>query len=143
MKFVRKLLGKPEPKPTWDIKPAEDRPAPREREPEVVEQVLDVSPEVDPWETSANEFTTTELGRMDELPQEEKHPWLDDETLDTIQLEASDLPEDIYNSGGWDQTFENDTRRLKTIQIGSNTDHDATGAFNPYDTGSMRKGWKK
>lgn len=138
MKFVRKLLGKSKPTPTWDIKPAEQRPAPRDRQPEVVEEVLEVSPEVDPME-----IDTREVAPMGELSQEEKHPWLDDESLDTIQLEASDLSDDIYNSGGWEQAFENDTRRLKTIQIGADTDQDATGAFNPYDTGSMRKGWKK
>jgi hypothetical protein len=131
MKFVKKLLGKPKPVPTWDIKPTSERPAPRKRTAEEADEpeVLQVSPEVDPF---------------DDIPGEEKNPWLDDEMLDTIQLEADDLKDsECYQTNTWEQVFDTDTRKLKTIPIGKQADKDSTGQFNPYDTGSMRRGWKK
>jgi hypothetical protein len=37
---------------------------------------------------------------------------------------------------------ENDTRKLKTIQIGQADKKPQGSQFNPYDTGSHRRGWK-
>lgn len=148
MKLVRKLLNKPEPTPTWDIKPASERPEPRTKQAEErVKTPTTVSAkesvDTDPFSDKAlNESFGNES--LNETPAEEKNPWLDDEMLDTIKLEADDLDGgDFYQTSTWEQDFENDTRRLKTIPVGTGTEKKATNPFNPYDTGSMRRGWKK
>ena len=129
MKFVKKLLGKPEPVPTWDITPASDRPAPRahKAEPEVETPV--VAKSNDPFS---------------QLSKDTENPWLDDVMLDTIQLEVDDLTDDdVYQTNSWEENFENDTRKLKTVAFGKKTEKNTAAEFNPYDTGSMRRSWKK
>jgi hypothetical protein len=103
------------------------------------DEVLQVSPAADSF-PATDAFTDA----FDELGNEEKNPWLDDEMLDTIQLEADDLVDDEpFQTNSWEHDFENDTRRLKTIAFGTKTAKKSSGEFNPYDTGSMRRGWKK
>lgn len=118
MKFFKTLLGKEEETPTWDIKPPAERPASRKK------TVFD-----------------------EPLPSQktkEKDPFLDDEMLDTMKLEAEAVPEDNpYDTLTWEQGLDNDTRKMKTIQIGEKTDKPVDSQYNPYDTGSMKRGWKK
>ena len=71
---------------------------------------------------------------------------LDDPMLDTMSLEVDDLDlseDNPYRSNTWEFNPDNDTRRLRTIQIGTATEKQSGGNFNPYDTGKMRRGWKK
>ncbi len=118
MKLIKRLLGQPEETPQWDIKPPTERPAARKQS----------SFEESPKPAS----------------EKEKNPFLDDEMLDTIQLEAEAIPDDNpYQTHTWEQDLENDTRKLKTIQIGKATEKKPQSEFNPYDTSSMRRGWKK
>lgn len=117
MKFLKSLLNKDKDEtPTWDIKPEAERPAPRKR-------------------------------RVEEKPlppaDEEPNPFLD-ATLDTMQLEQLDVnDDDPYQSYSWQLDPENDTRKLKTIQIGEAGEKDVESEHNPYDTGILRRGWKK
>lgn len=118
MKFFKNLLGKPEETPTWDIKPSSERPAPRK-------------------ETVFNE-------PLPSTQPKEKDPFLDDERLDSMHLEADAVPEDNpYKTPTWLDDMDNDTRKLKTIQIGEKSEQPADSKYNPYDTGSIRRGWKK
>jgi len=119
MKFVNKLLGRSDEPPKWDIKPPAERPAARKKVEAFEEPLPSQQPQV-------------------------KDPFLDDELLDNIQLEDDISPEDNpYQTHTWEQDLENDTRKLKTIQIGEATEQQAESKFNPYDTGAMRRGWKK
>ena len=118
MKFIKSLLGKGDETPTWDIKAPSERPASRKET--VFDEVL---PSGKP---------------------KEKDPFLDDEMLDTMKLEADAIPEDNpYETLTWEQELDNDTRKMKTIQIGEKTDKPTDSQYNPYDTGSMKRGWKK
>ena len=121
MKFIKKLLGKEDATPpVWDIKPPSERPVVRRRT-QVFEQP--VAPQ------SQNK---------------EKDPFLDDDFLDTMTLEADLIPEDNpYQTHTWETGLDNESRKLKTSQIGEKTDKPAGAEFNPYDTGKMRRGWKK
>jgi hypothetical protein len=118
MKFIKNLLGKQDDTPTWDIKPQAERPASRK------ETVFDEP--------------------LPSTKPKEKDLFLDDEKLDTMQLEADAEPEDNpYQTMSWEEDLENDTRKMKTIQIGDKSDKPVDNKYNPYDTGSMRRGWKK
>lgn len=125
MKFIKKLLGKkeeaptPTPTPTWDIKPPSDR-------------------------TSSRKKTTFDEPLPSQQAPKEKNPFLDDEMLDTMTLETGAVPEDNpYETHSWEQDLDNDTRKLRTIQIGEKSEKPADSQYNPYDTGSMKRGWKK
>ena len=118
MKFFKNLLGKQDETPTWDIKPPTERPVSRK-------------------ETTFDE-------PLPSTKPKEKDPFLDDEMLDTMQLEADAVPEDNpYQTHSWEQDLDNDTRKLKTIQVGEKSEKPVDSQYNPYDTGSMRRGWKK
>jgi hypothetical protein len=121
MKFLKSLLGKESEKvPTWNIRPASERPAPKPRK-----VSADALPEPAPAKKESN-------------------PFFDDEALNALQLEADAIPDDNpYSTYTWEQDLENDTRKLKTIQIGEKTEKKPGSEFNPYDTGQMRRGWKK
>ena len=75
----------------------------------------------------------------------EPNPFLDDPMLDTMSLAAEDLvaDEDPYQTQSWKLDPDNDTRKLRTIPLGSQTDKSGKAPFNPYDTGKMPRGWKK
>ncbi len=120
MKFIKNLLGKQEETPKWDIKPSSKRPAPRK-------------------ETAFDE-------PLPSLKPKEKNPFLDDEQLDSIQLEADAVPEDNpyqSQSHSWQDELDNDTRKLKTIQIQEKSEKPVGRQNNPYDVGSVESGWKK
>ena len=118
MKLIKALLGKKDETPKWDIKPPSERPAPRKSK--VIEEPAPVA------------------------EKKERNPFLDDEALDTLALEVDDINDDNpYATHSWQIDPENDTRKLKTIQIGQATEKNPERQFNPYDTGSMRRGWKK
>ena len=118
MKFFKKLAGTEEKKPQWDIKPTGEKPAPRKN-------------------TAAEEPPPSEVKR-------EKNPFLDDAHLDTMSLQADDLAmEDPYQTNSWEQAFENDTRKMKSIQIDKGGKGADGNDYNPYDTGSLKRGWKK
>lgn len=124
MSILKSLFGKQdEPTtPTWEIKPRPDRPAPSTRK-----QSL---PEPPPAPEA----------------KKEPNPFLDDPMLDTMSLEVDDLDlseDNPYRSNSWELDPDNDTRRLRTIQIGAATEKKSGSNFNPYDTGKMRRGWKK
>jgi hypothetical protein len=120
MKFIKTLLGKQDetPTPKWDIKTPSEHPTPR-KETVFEEQLPSKQPK-------------------------EKNPFLDDEALDAFALEADAVPEDNpYQTLTWEQDLDNDTRKMKTIQIGEKSEKPTDSQYNPYDTGSMRRGWKK
>ena len=121
MKFLDKLLGKvPEEIPTWDITPESERPAPKARRPKAAMDAPSIQPKKEP------------------------NPFLDDAALDTMTLEAPIIPEDNpYATQTWEQDPENDTRKMRSIQIGDKTEKKPGSDFNPYDTGKMKRGWKK
>ena len=121
MKFLDKLLGRaPEETPTWDIKPAAERPVPKPHKPKVT------------------------MDGPTAKPNREPNPFLDDAALDTMTLEAPTIPEDNpYATHTWEQDPENDTRKMRSIQVGGKTEKKAGSDFNPYDTGKMKRGWKK
>ena len=121
MKFLDKLLGKsPEEIPTWDITPESERPAPKARR------------------------TKATMDAPAIQPKKELNPFLDDAALDTMTLEAPTIPEDNpYATHTWEQDLENDTRKMRSIQIGDKTEKKPGSDFNPYDTGKMKRGWKK
>jgi hypothetical protein len=118
MKFIKRLVGKKEETPTWNIKPPSRRPVPRAN-------------------TASDEPPV--------IPQKKaKDPFLDDDALDTMKLEPDATPEDNpYKTPNWEEDLENDTRRLKTIQIGDKSDEPAEDKFNPYASGSFKRSWKK
>ncbi len=124
MSILKSLFGKKdEPTtPTWDIKPRAERavkPKPRSN--------------------------VTEPPPVPEA-KKERNPFLDDPMLDTMSLQVDDLdfPEDNpYGTNTWELDPDNETRKLRTIQIGSGTEKKQDSDFNPYDTGKMRRGWKK
>jgi hypothetical protein len=119
MNFFKKLLGQQEARPDWDIKTPAQQPARRK--------------------TTADEGPPPVVRQ-----QKEKNPFLDDDALNSMQLEADTVPEDNpYKHANQDDDPENDTRRMKTIQINDSSAVPKGGTYNPYDTGSMRRGWKK
>ena len=119
MKFLKNLLGQEDDKPKWDIKPPEQRPAPRRRA------------------AAADECAQP-------AKKKEPNPFLDDSFEDMeIVNETSPAEMDPYASNAWKYDQEADTRKLKTLHIGSATDkEDKDPDFNPYDTGVFRRGWK-
>lgn len=111
--------GKPKNEPGWNIKPASERPAAWTKDKAEVEQPVPVAEKDDP------------------------HPFLDDKMLDTMQLEAETLHEDNpYQTHTWEKSPEEDTRKMRTIQIGKAEKKDKDAVFNPYDTGQLKRGWK-
>jgi hypothetical protein len=124
MKFLKSLFRKEADKqqpPTWDIKTPAERIEPRVRDTEV---------------------------KLPPAPGQKKkdpNPFLDDPMLDTISLEmeATVVEENPYQTSSWKLDPDNDTRKLKTITMGEQTDKPTKNPFNPYDTGKMRRGWKK
>jgi hypothetical protein len=123
MKFLKQLFGKQDQKPpTWDIKSPAERPEPRTRE------------------------TDSPYGSQPAAPQKEPNPFLDDPMLDTMSLAIDNdgpVPEDPYQTNSWKLDPNSDTRKLKTIPFGQQTENAPKARFNPYDTGKMRRGWKK
>jgi hypothetical protein len=123
MKFLKSLLGKKEvaTTPTWDIKPQGNLPAPKPKDDQAK------------LETPAKTTKT----------KKEVNPFLDDPALDTMSFEKEAGPDDNpYATFTWEQDPENDTRKMRTIQIGEKTEKKTSGDFDPYDTGKMRRGWK-
>jgi hypothetical protein len=126
MKFLKSLLGKEkEETPTWQVRPASERPAVRQRKPLQVEK-----------------NRATEAPKP---PKKDPNPFLDDPMLDTMSLEVDLRSEEDnpYSTHSWATSPENDTRKLKTVQIGAKTEKDGSADFNPYDTGKMRRSWKR
>jgi len=124
MKFLKQLFGKQdeEKPPTWDIKSPAERPEPRAR---ATGQTYDSLPVA---------------------PKKEPNPFLDDPMLDTMSLEVDSdgpAPEDPYQTNSWKFDPNSDTRKLKTIPFGQQTESSPKARFNPYDTGKMRRSWKK
>jgi hypothetical protein len=119
MKLLNKLLGKDTGTPTWDIKPESERPPPKAREQKAAPP---------PPPAAQNE---------------EPDPFLDDLAVESMELEAEIIPEDNpYDTLSWEDSMENDTRKLKTIQMGDKPIEKPGSEFNPYDTGKMKRGWK-
>ena len=124
MSILKSLFGKQdEPTtPTWDIKPRAERPAPS------------------PRKQSCSEPPPVPEAKK------EPNPFLDDPMLDTMTLEVDDLDlseDNPYQTNTWEFDPDNDTRRLRTFQIGEDTEKKPGSNYNPYDTGKMRRGWKK
>ena len=137
MKFIKKLMGKDERRaPQWDIKPAAERPEPRKP------SAADDSGEL---RVAAARSAGQAVPRpQPQAPRKEKNPFLDDEMLDTMSLVADDLVEENpYATQSLEQLFESETKRLRTLQIDEKELAKSGGNFNPYDTGSMRRGWKR
>lgn len=133
MKFLKKLMGKDErPTPKWDIKPASERPEARKP------GKFDDSGEL---RVAAARSASQAVPRPQ--PQEEKNPFLDDEMLDTMSLVADDLEPDHTATQTLEQLFESETKRLRTLNMDKDPAQDTRSNFNPYDTGSMRRGWKE
>ncbi len=119
MKFLKTLLGQEEKTPTWDIKPPEERPAPRKR-------LVDEEPP------------------PPAAKKQESDSIFADHELSSFEIEADAIPDDNpYQTYSWEKDPENDTRKLKTIQISEKSDAPTEDQFNPYDTGTLRRGWKK
>ena len=122
MSFIKSLFKrKPETEPTWDVTPASERPA--------------------AWSEPKPQ---AELPPAADYQKEERNPFLDDEALDTIQLEAEDVPvNDPYSTNAFETDFESDTRKLRTIAFSTAEKKSESDEFNPYDTGKQpRRGWK-
>ena len=116
MNFFKKLLGLKETRTDWDITPPEQRP----------------------------ESTAAFKAPLAVRPPKGDHPFLDDNALDSMNLETDMAPADNpYHHFNRDDDPENDTRKMKTIQISDSSDALPGDAYNPYDTGSMRRSWKK
>jgi hypothetical protein len=133
MKLFKKLMGKHEPEtPTWDIKPAGERPTPR------------TAPKTDNADAVAVATAPTVPRPQAKQPAKEKNPFLDDEMLDTMSLVADDLiEEDPFATQSLEQIFDGDSRRLRNTPISKAAPKKAQEQNNPYDTGSMHRGWKK
>ena len=130
MKFLKSLLGKDKAEtPTWDINPVAERPPVRRG------KALPV----------ANaDIKATPANKSPEKPNKEPHPFMDDPMLDTLSLEVDlTVDDDPYSTHSWTTGLENENRKLKTIQIGTKTEKKASADFNPYDTGKLRRSWKK
>jgi len=121
MKFIKNLLGQKEPEgPRWNTKPPGERPAPRRN----INGVGVTTP------------TPT-------IAKKEKNPFLDDDFTDMeLVNDVSPVKDDPYASNSWKYEQESDTRKLKTLHLGSQTVKGSTEDFNPYDTGVFRRGWK-
>lgn len=117
MKFLKNLFGQSSPpETTWNIKPPGERPAPRAR------SAVEDEPKL-------------------KQKKPESNPFLDNDDL--AILEETISHDDPYQSHTWQMDPDSDTRRMKAIQIGKNTDKPSDAKFNPYDTGTSRRGWKK
>ncbi len=135
MKFLKSLLGKDkDEKPTWDIRPASERP-PAKRAQTTPVAKTDINSVVQ----------NTAPATADSIaPKKGPHPFMDDPMLDTLSLKVdSTTDDDPYSTYSWATDLENDTRKLKTIQVGTKTEKKPSADFNPYDTGKMRRSWKK
>lgn len=123
MSILKSLFGKKEvTTPTWDIKPREER---------------DVAPK--PRQSFVEPPPPPEAKK-------EPNPFLDDPMLDTMTLEVDDLDlseDNPYRTNTWEFDPDNETRKLRTIPVGSAAEKKPGSEFNPYDTGKMRRGWKK
>lgn len=120
MKFLKSLFSKEAEKPpTWDIKPPADR--------------------------SEVGLRATEVKPAPAQKKKAPNPFLDDPMLDTISLEIEEpvVEENPYQTNSWKMDPDTDTRKLKTITLGTQTDKPDKSHFNPYDTGKMPRGWKK
>jgi len=119
MKFIKNLLGQKEPEgPRWNTKPPGERPAPRRRA-EVTEEPVAV------------------------VEKKAENPFLDDQFADMeLVNDVSPVKDDPYASNTWKYAQESDTRKLKTLHLGSQTAKGSSEDFNPYDTGVFRRGWK-
>ncbi|MGI9291106.1 MAG: hypothetical protein ACR2QG_07500 [Gammaproteobacteria bacterium] len=121
MKFFKKLAGIKEEKPQWDIKPTGQKPSPQKKAPEPVSSAPKIK---------------------------EDNPFMDDEFVQTMTFESDSFDayteENPYENRQWIENPETEDRRMKTNQIGKDHDADSAGnSFNPYDSGTIRKGWKK
>jgi len=120
MKFLKRLLGtEQEATPNWEVTPAELRPAPRARG-EAAEQ------EAKP--AAANKPA---------------NPFLDD-AFSSFELEenAAEVRDDPYASQSWQASPNDESRKLKALNIGCKTERPDPEDFNPYDTGVFKRGWK-
>lgn len=119
MKFLKKLLGQDEPEGSqWKVKPLEERPAPRRR---------------------------AEAAQPEPAPaaKTEKNPFLDEQFAEMELInDVSPIKDDPYASNTWKHDRESDSRKLKTLHLGSQTEKKSDEDFNPYDTGVFRRGWK-
>lgn len=117
MKLLKSLWqGRPGSTNAIKVRPASERPPPRAR---------------------AGEDTTVIM------QPKEKNPFLDD-AAQKFELADDTLDSaDPYQSHTWQMDPDSDTRKLKTIAIGKNSDKEPGSDFNPYDTGISRRGWKK
>jgi len=128
MKFLKSLLGKDNDEaPTWEVRPASDRPPRKRTEPL-------------PGANADNKQAPAPTA-----PKKDANPFLDDPMLDTMTLEVDLLSEEDnpYSTHSWTSSPNNETRKLKTVQIGTKTEKPDSAAFNPYDTGKMRRSWKR
>ncbi len=117
MKFLKNLLGQKKPKGTrWNVKPPQDRPAPRRRV------------------AAANAPAQNK---------KEKNPFLDDdfEEMELIN-DVAPIKVDPYASNTWKYEQDSDTRKLKTLHLVSKGEEKPDEDFNPYDNGVFRRGWK-
>jgi hypothetical protein len=133
MKFLKSLLGKNQDRdeaPDWNIRPPSERPPARRG------GALPVANA-----GNANSADKAAANKEKKAPD----PFLDDPMLDTMSLEVDLLSDEDnpYSTHSWAKDPENETRKLKTIQIGAKTEKSAAADFNPYDTGKMRKTWKR
>jgi hypothetical protein len=136
MKFLKSLLGKDKAEtPAWDITPVAKRPPARRG------KALPVA-NADIKAAPANMRPEKPNSKK---PKKEPHPFMDDPMLDTLSLEVDFTADDDdpYSTHSWTTGLENENRKLKTIQIGTKTEKKASADFNPYDTGKMRRSWKK
>lgn len=117
MKLLKSLFGNRADKPGLNFLPPAERPAPRSRPPEEDTLPMPARPEPNPF-----------------LDDPELNIELAEETLDQL---------DPYQSHSWKLRPDSDTRKLKALAIGKQTDKSSDGKFNPYDTGTSRRGWKK
>jgi len=118
MKFLKKLLGQePDTPPTWQVTPPELRPPPRARA---------AQPEPPPAHSKKPD-----------------NPFLDD-AFTKFELEASDdeSRDNPYSRQTWQVSHNDESRKLKALNIGVKTERPDPDDFNPYDTGVFKRGWK-
>ena len=121
MKFLRRLLGKqPDTLPSWEVTPAELRPPPRGR-------AAQADPEAPP---------TAKKPATD-------NPFLN-EAFSGFELESDgeESHDDPYSSQSWKVSKNDESRKLKALNIGCKTERPDPEDFNPYDTGVFKRGWK-
>jgi hypothetical protein len=135
MKLLKSLLGKDkDEKPTWNIMPPSKRPPARRTKTTPVANT-DVNPVAQNTGPATPDSTASK---------KEPHPFMDDPMLDTMTLEVDlTTDDDPYSTHSWTTGLENETRKLKTIQVGTKSEKKPSADFNPYDTGKIRRSWKK